>query len=544
MVQLKTVLADTKKPVVSLADPAFRSARKAAIIGNYNNELQRQIKDHLFEEYNVLLPPTEKAYKEETAIIFDYQAYGEGLFEHLNELSRFYYALGKNRLFVASFKDVNLMDHQLVPLGQYYSKHRLDPIWNSSKARKFRFIMREFLEREKWYELYQPAHLVLTVPHKGGIWKGKRIYIRELIKAFHTMRKERWWKTVIAGGLYNLEVKKNKQNGYHIHLHVLCFQHKDLHYPESSRWSGLKIASPVNHVRDMIKASWKTIVGNDSGYDGIHYSSLYYNETDENGNRIREDNCYWMASDQDPETLQDPHTGEFADPMEIDMRTWKKHYVKPGDDVDSWCKGVMECLKYHFKPGCLEKGPRAADGSKALYDIELIREILEHTKGDRFMSKFGNLHNHPGLSLNRKLDQEGEPTEIDDDVLGSAAAAGTKLKNPFTGETALPEEYLIYVTRPEFALVNHDARGRPQVRLRSRSPVLIFQPGTSVLQAFTQFASRKFTSDTLNATTDEFDQISSWLKRFMLAPLPRPPAPQEYSQLPAWPTDAPNYCPF
>lgn len=480
----------TPKP----APDGFKSARKAAVIGNYNSRLQGAILDYLWADGEpgraISIPPFRKHYKEQIKEIFDFEAYDDALYKHFDELCKFYYALGENRVFLAQFTDKSGFEQINKPVGQFYSKHRLDPIWNSSKSRKFRYLMSNFLEKEKWYEMYQPTHLVLTVPHKNGIWNGKRIYIHELIKAFRQLRDNRWWKDCFAGGLYCLEVKKNKVNGYHIHLHVLCFQ-----YPEILE-KGKCVFEPVNYVREKVKNAWKRIVGNDSGYDGIHYGSLFVYEKDEAGNRIPVENAYIMTSDEDPDQEID---GEWQiDPsQEIDMGKFKKRYIKYGDDLETWTQGVMECLKYHFKPGVLEK----EDGT---YDMELIMELLEHTKGDRMMSKFGQLHNHPGLSLTgKKATEEEEDEELDNEMLGSAKAAQDNLINPFTDEIATPDDYIVIVTKPECILVSHDARGRPNIKLRTRSPVSYFEPGTTIAEAFKCHASRKYFKQCEHTTTDQ-----------------------------------------
>ncbi len=499
-------MTETPKP---LPEVGANSARKSAIIGAKNKELQRQIREFLLDQHCVSLPPMAKTYREEIREIFDFDRFpgavnpqtgeiGEsGQFDRdayteLNELCKFYYKLGENRIFLAQFTDGNGFDQVVKPLGQYYSKHRLDPIWNSSKSRKFRYRMARFLETERWFEQYHPTHLVLTVPHKHGKWRGKEIYIHELIRAFWELRRQQWWKAAIAAGLYCLEVKKNKQNGFHIHLHVLCFQE-----PTVFDDIGLKCTNPVNFVRGKIRDAWKKIVENTSDYDGIHYSSLYFYERDEEGKKIPVENCYYMASDEDPEIRVDQFGNEI-DPMEIDMKQYKKRFIRRGDEVELWIKGVMECLKYHFKPGVLEKD----DGS---YNMELIMQLLENTKGDRFMSKFGKLYKHPGLTLNGKDQSETEENaDIDAECLGSAAAAELALVNPFTGLRATEGDYEIIITRPECIYMTHDARGRPTVRLRPRSPVSIWPPGTTVLEAFRMYASKKFDGKRpVHMTTDQ-----------------------------------------
>ncbi len=472
----------------------FKKLTRLSMLGGYNVRIQSAIREYLWNECNISIPPLYSDYRNEKNVIFDYEAYGTELEKKYEELCKYHYMLGENRIGIVEFKDQNRFQVIRQRVGQYYSKHRLDPVWNSTKSKKFRAIMAKFLTEEKWFEQFQPTHLVLTVPHKNGEWRGKQIYIRELIKAFRDLRHERWWKTFIHGGLYCVEVKKNKENGYHIHLHVLCFQYTDL-----KDRKGRRIVNQVNHVREKIVTAWKNIVGNTSGYDGVHYSSLYFHERDENGKLVFEPNCYWMASDGDPETIIDAD-GNTMDPMEINMSIPKKRYIQPGDTVELWIKGVMECLKYHFKPGVLERSDRT-------FDIPLIVEILNHTKGERFMSKFGKLHNHPGLSLNGKQTDD----DIDADCLGDAEAAQDNLINPFTGDRVLPEDYSIMFTGLENLYILHDPGGGwPQIRVKPQSHILSFEQGTSVKEAFTQYLSGKFTKGVKGMLAEEIPMEGMW----------------------------------
>ncbi len=451
-------LAQTQPMPVNLGSE-FRKLRRLANQGNYNVAIQKDIRAYLWDQHNIVLPKWHGDYKMRKAEIFDHQAYDTAVEDHLHELCNYYYLLFTNKIGIAQFKDGSGFQVVNKRVGQYYSKHRLDPVWNSTKSKKFRGIMSTFLKEEKWHQRYQPTHLVLTVPHKGGIWQGKQIYITELIKAFRALRHERWWKRYIHGGLYCVEVKKNKENGYHIHLHVLCFQNPVI-YDSRNR----EIQDPINHVRAKINKAWRTIVGNTTDHNGAFYESLYVPERDVNGKLVIEE----VASERSDWQFK---TGV------------KKYYIKPGDSEEMWIKGVMECLKYHFKPGVLEKTDRS-------FDIPLIIEMLNNTKGERFMSKFGKLHNHRGLSLSGKKADD----DIDSDCLGDAMAAQENLVNPFTQSIASSEEYNLFFTGLENIVPYQDPiTGLAQVRLKARSPVLFFEQGTTIKEAFTQYASGKFT---------------------------------------------------
>lgn len=59
--------------------------------------------------------------------------------------------------------------------------------------------------------------LTLTIPNSQTCEEG----YKNLTKAFRRLRQRLWWKSKVTGGCYVVEVTKG-QNGYHVHMHVIC----------------------------------------------------------------------------------------------------------------------------------------------------------------------------------------------------------------------------------------------------------------------------------------------------------------------------------
>jgi hypothetical protein len=104
----------------------------------------------------------------------------------------------------------------------------------------------------------------------------------------------------------------------------------------------------------------------------------------------------------------------------------------------------MECIKYHFKPGCLEK-------EDSEYDIELIRLILNNTKGLRMYSRFGAFYNEEALNFNnlKKEPDDFEPEDVEEVIKASAEGVEERLINPFTLEPATKADYCIVICKPD-----------------------------------------------------------------------------------------------
>ncbi|GAB3999550.1 hypothetical protein GCM10028807_50090 [Spirosoma daeguense] len=381
-----------------------------------NNRLKSQIDDFLCQ-FDIHLPASKQAHNENAAKIYRYDEYGDALRSRFEQIVNLRYAIGDTKGYYARFRHEG--KEKLQPLAFWYSKHRLDHVWNWRKSQIIRNRYYRFLESATdetgvlLLNYYKPVHMVLTVPHINGLWQSKRFYARELIKAFTAMRKEPEWKRYVYAGEYGIEVKRSESHGLHIHMHSFLLQH-----PQYS----------IDKVRQIIERLWRKQTGNLSGYSGIHYETLYTWKRDEQG-------------------------GIFLDKKGKPV----KDYIKPGQsDLNQYLSGVLECIKYHFKPDCIQ----AENGA---YDIELIDEILCNTKNLRMYSRFGAFYRQSLLNFNvlqtddseneQDLSLEAVADEWDNwveqhDTETSVDNVEANIINPFTGEPAKRSEFEIAIGKP------------------------------------------------------------------------------------------------
>ncbi len=392
-----------------------------------NNRLRDQIDDFL-SLHDIDLPSTKTDHNRMKASIYNHADYGDALESRFEQLVNLRYAVGDTKGYYARFQHEGA--EKLQPLAFWYSKHRLDNVWNWRKSQIVRNRYYRFLESAtdesgvKLLDYYKPVHMVLTVPHTAGIWNGKRFFARELIKAFTAMRKEPEWKQYVYAGEYGIEVKRSKSHGLHIHMHSFILQNP--HYT-------------VEHVRDVIDRLWRKQTGNESTYSGIHYETLYTWQKDEQNNIVLD------------------RTGNPV-----------KDYIKPGKStLNHYLSGVLECIKYHFKPDCIQ----AQDGE---FDILLIDEILSNTKNLRMYSRFGAFYRQSLLNFN-VLEQEPDeqPTgfmevaeEFDawkDEYDSNTSVDGIEenIINPFTGKPATRREFDIAIGKPTDLQYRHKDSANP-----------------------------------------------------------------------------------
>lgn len=352
-------------------------------------------------------------------------------------------------------------------IGYHYSRHRLDPVWNYRKSQLIRKTWREYLADTGVHREYIPCHLVLTVPHKGGEWNGKRFYARELIEKFNTLRRRSAFKKNILGGEFGVEVKKGKKikgskgsNGLHIHIHSLCFMRKDAN---------------VHDVRKGLLKAWKRVLGlGKDAYCMLHYETLYYYNKDENGDWEKE-------SVNKPVVVEkkDDSGDYYYDLEDSSKEIRKKTYIDENSDDEAYLRGIMECMKYHFKADDLyvrnSKGKVIKNSAGyPIYDIVLIDEILSNSKGLRFYNKFGFCYKEERLNYNAKVERREtdledvvpHDLEFDDDDKGNNGGEGNEngeepinmgdidsmeahLINPFTNEKCNGKGYKLYVAVAE-----------------------------------------------------------------------------------------------
>jgi hypothetical protein len=365
-----------------------------------NEHLALAIRDHCVL-YDVHLPRDRNEFKRTEADVLRRSEYGAQLADLLTPLIKLYYLLQQKFATFAEFGGEEKAP-RLVPLTYFYSKHRLDYAWNLRKSQLVRQRYVEFLATARdeagrlLIDHYHPVQLTLTVPHAGGTFRGEPFYARELLDAYAQLRKTEAWKRFVYAGEYGVEVKPGKsgRHGLHIHTHSFILQ-----YPEFT----------VNEVREALAVEWKAIVGNTTRIMGLDYRTLYCKKKNKAGVTEKVDLI--------------PGVSPLADYM----------------------AGVMECIKYHFKPDCLTK----VGGG---FDMPLIIEVLANTHNLRMYSRFGAFYKQPALNFNRLHDakplDELSTDELEEEVQASSDGVEERLVDPRSMTAAAAGSYRLKVGNP------------------------------------------------------------------------------------------------
>ncbi len=187
------------------------------------------------------------------------------------ETVKLYYTLGRYGLSVANhFTDKG--ENETFTRAHFYSKHKIDPVWNWRKSQLIRSKYRTYLLNSNVIQQkLHPVHITLTLPHKDGKYKGKTFYAKELIEQFNLIRKYPKWKQYTNGGEYGVEIKKSPtvENGLHIHIHSFTL---------------LNPGVSVNNFRAWLQDTWERT----TGATQIAVETLYFFKKDEKGEYITE----------------------------------------------------------------------------------------------------------------------------------------------------------------------------------------------------------------------------------------------------------------
>lgn len=376
------------------------------------------------------------------------------------DLIKMYYTLDRSKYALyAQFTDIESKQKDYMLLSCWYSRHRLDSVWLWRKSQLIRKAYRGYLENN--YALLKdktPTHLVLTMPHKDGLYQGKRFYARELLAAFHEMRRSPYWKSRVFGGEYGIEVKKSKKNGLHIHCHSLCY---------------LKEEVSVNEFREWCRARWHTI----TGAFMIHCETLYYYEKDAAGRSVmvpkkkknQETGQYefvYTAGDKYNTHYWDSEQQTFVETeaiQHVPVMVRKKKYITSKSTMDEYLRGILECIKYHFKTDTYKD----AAGN---WDFELMNEIMSQSQRLRFYSRYGAFYKEETLSFNYEQKQRKEAEKDQDIEFGSSAVAELNMVNPFTGDSSPREDYDIVIGQPGQLEYSGKTTLRPYSILNKKDP--------------------------------------------------------------------------
>lgn len=315
-------------------------------------------------------------------------------------------------------------------------KHKLCPLCNADRKTRIRGMYRKFFENNgNLVQDYDFMHLTLTVPHTAQGWKGQKVYNKEILKCFNLLRKYPFWKENVYAGEYTVEFTKMGKtlkgydnvediaNGLHIHIHALLLVHKkvdssgkntsrnDLYKNVLKAWNSLTISQGAKRKSFSaveIAGIKRSLLGKE-----IYYAT---------GPRIKELTSF---ADKFVKSLS-PQGSTFVN-LENLYKLGKdgKKYRCKADNPESFMRGIMECLKYHFEPVTIYSNETG-------YDVELIMDMLPLLYKQRLYGKFGKFYGDKRLNIN--FESETGLDEISDSM-------NEEILDPDTGTPAQATDY-------------------------------------------------------------------------------------------------------
>lgn len=478
-------------------------------------KLCERIREYLSDTYGVLIPEHSRSVVETDWVLSGGQVKKETRTEKIDkqhwfeevggdekaiELINTYYGIRSanmavGRLFVD--KATSLVSLQTAAV--WYSRNRVDPLWNWRKSQIIRKRYRDYLEVNEDWKACHPLHVVLTLPHEGGFFNGKRFYARELIELFRDLRRQKFWKDMVWGGEYGLEVKKGKEgNGLHIHIHSFCM---------------LKPGIRRNDFYERLEAAWGKLAGLKDTHAQVWAETLYRIKRDEAGKKMYNETLVYQTVNEyfgfAEDDLEDWEYDQFADAIPPQfVKTGKpiKEYVDENSPIEHYVQGVMECIKYHFKPGfdVQENGE---------YDLDLMGEVLTETRGLRMYSRYGALYNEKTLNFNQ-LEQEPEiDTENEEEADKEIDVMATlnneqEVINPFTKEIAEEDEYETVIFCPGSINYSPDKK----VHWKENTRVQVLAPGKTIKEYFKELVLFSYSSNISSEKWKDFKLLDTWAR--------------------------------
>jgi hypothetical protein len=318
-------------------------------------------------------------------------------------------------------------------------------------------------------------HLTLTVPHsqKNG-WRGKRVFVQELMKQFNLMRKRDFWKKNIFAGEFGIEFTKNK-SGNHIHIHSLVIAHtfkgnrNYLYEQILKEWNQLTVC-PYNERSEFSQVEIEAIKKGSKGITDQYVKQLH----PKGSTFISLESLY---------TLSDQRISRYD---RINENGKYKHYINPADDKQ-FIAGVMECIKYHFEPLCFNKEDKTID-------FELLEEILPEIHGRPLYRKFGNFHGLKELNVNE--------TDLAEEAMEDLQETGREtVLHPETGALADKEDYDFLIINARMLRYDKNDNMRPRIR-KSAKKIYLYDCHT-VVQALKRMCNMGWQDRLKGRTSDE-----------------------------------------
>lgn len=449
----------------------------------FNAHCADAIREFLADQ-DVKLPPLQSDYRRSKDAVLKYTEHGAELESAFGNLINLYYTLretGRSVGAVYMNRDGALSTQTLF---HTYSRHKLDNVWNMRKEQIIRSTYFKWITEQLSsgvLQNYMPVHVMLSVPHPGGLFNGKRFYGDDILYFFNLMRKRAFWQASVWGGEYGLETKAGAiaANGLHIHLHSLTFLNKHYNLNALRKASAAELAEialdklghlphykgytlkhfkwlgrfyleseVVNYYKSRrvsiadfradLQKAWVQYTGGRH----IWVEGLYCH-------RRRADNpkkweTEYVPSGQEFNPYEDvmelrdaehPHIEpEYVKRSTALKIRRKRYYINSGSTPEDYTSGVMECIKYHFK------GDTFYDANSKTWDILLMMEVLNNTKNKRLYGRFGSLYKMPELSFNMPESGQLElfgPEDLQDRPALEATIA--RLMSSYTREQLIAE---------------------------------------------------------------------------------------------------------
>ncbi len=345
-------------------------------------------------------------------------------------------------------------------------KHKLCPNCNAERSKALRKKYRAFFDKNEFIDKHTGQvitsndfnfmHLTLTVPHNEAHgWRNKRFYAKELMQEFNYMRKKDFWKQQVWGGEFGVEVTKNPGKGLHIHLHSLLIVYKNPHY-ETRNNLLLDITENWN-MQTADKYSTRT------EFDAKQIKAIKKMATMPNP-----DYCVMNSNPAITPKRVSAVSNEYIARLNPqgstmisleNLYTWEakgdtmvKKYVT---DVTSnhFMAGIMECIKYHFKPLCMD--------DSGVYDFDLLCELLPNIHRQPMYRKFGNLHGVKELNIVQLKDNGISPEAMAEAINDY----GTDVVNPLTGAPSTEYTYVVTNARNVF----HNWKGALEMNIMNKN---------------------------------------------------------------------------
>jgi hypothetical protein len=361
-------------------------------------------------------------------------------------------------------------------IGAQTCKNKLCNVCNYVRSKTVRrkyntyFKQNEFVDKKTGEVLERKdldfMHLTLTVPHtenKG--WRGKQIYVTEIMAAFNKMRKMAFWQYHVFAGEFGVEFTKGA-NGLHIHIHSLIAVHKEM--------------QNRNNLQKQILLAWNSLTvcpySNRKAFDTESLTGIRKAFTNKAGEFRLSDTELKQLNPQGSTLIGIENLYYYSkkklktgDVFNTEKQMWK-HYADP-ENIDDLMRGVMECIKYHFEPMCL------MDDKNEL-NFDLIAELMPEIKGKPLYRKFGNWHGLSQLNIIEKASVTN--ADLINDL---EETANENISHPETQAVSEKDSFVYVAVHAK--CIYHDFTNNAKPKIKRSAKKTKFALGISVKQALT-----------------------------------------------------------